>query len=94
MAKMTAVQTKRFNQLFEDTLRWPEGETCTGLFEEFGGANEYLTTCVEDGYLQILVFQGNYWDFIHAIPLNSKTKSYMKKLVTHLIDNDFDSFNF
>lgn len=94
MAKMTKLQTEKFSQLFETTLNWGEGDNCTGLFEEFGGDNEYLATCVEDGYLQIFEYNGNHWDFLHAIPVDTKAKTYMKKLVTHLMDNTFENFKF
>ena len=94
MAKLNKEQTAKFNKLYDTVLNWGEGENCIGLFEVFGGNLDRLTTCVENGDMEILCFDGCYYDLYGTIPVNAKTKGLVKKIVEHLIDNDFDTLNF
>ncbi|QMV28740.1 hypothetical protein AP1_0022 [Aeromonas phage AP1] len=95
MAKMNKEQTAKFNSLFEDTLNWGDGSTCTGLFDCLGGPNlGYLATEVDGDDLQIFEFTGSYWEFLGSMPINSKTKAKFKKIVLHLMDKDFDTLEF
>lgn len=94
MAKMNAEQTKKFNELFETAIGWGDDDNCIGLFDCFGGENEFLATCTEDGYMQLMSYNGGVFDVYHTIPINGKTKSYLKRLVSHLIDGSFDDFEF
>lgn len=94
MAKMNAEQTKKFNELFETAMSWGDGSNCIGLFDCFGGENEFFATCIEDGYMQLMSYDDGGYDVYHCIPVNGKTKAYVKKLVSHLIDGSFDDFKF
>ena len=61
-----------------------------GCLESWGGALENLGTCIQgDDYMEILRFNGNSFTLLDTIPLNSKTKSTLKKIVCHLMDKCF-----
>ncbi|MGL5306464.1 MAG: hypothetical protein ACRC9Y_09980 [Aeromonas veronii] len=88
MAKMNKEQTTKFNKLFETTINWGDGENCVGLFEEFGGINDKLATCVDGDSIEILNFDGCYYQLMTHIPAKpkAKAKEALKKVVTHLMD--------
>lgn len=92
MGKMTKEQTNKFNKLWEETLDWGDGDNCIGLFREFGSNLEPLATCTDEGNIEILAFNGSYYDEITSAPI-TKARSLMKKVVTHLMDNDFGTLN-
>ena len=97
MKKMTKEQSSIFNELFEETLYWGDMEEygmCNGLFSEFGENLEYLSTGVDEerGNLELFYCAGIYdADGIGVIPINSKTKARLKKVVQHLMSDGFDS---
>lgn len=94
MAKMTKEQDVQFDKLYKETITWCDDDTCTGLFSCFGENLNNLATCVQDGeYLEILEFRKNYWSMITTLPINSKTKANLKKIVSHLMDKGFDTLS-
>lgn len=94
MAKLNKEQTAQFNKLYNEVLHWGEGEYCIGMFEVFGGNLDSLATCVEYGSVEILYFDGCYYSLHGRLPVDSKTKGKLKKIVEHLIDNDFNTLSF
>ncbi|QQG33878.1 hypothetical protein ZPAH1_orf00116 [Aeromonas phage ZPAH1] len=96
MAKMTKEQSTKFDKLFEDTIDWGYDDNCIGLFDQLLSDDidpeshnlYYLTTCIneENQQVEILEFDGSgYYDLVGYIPINNKTKSVMKKVVTCLL---------
>lgn len=94
---MTKDQSDKFNKMFETTINWGDNENCIGLFanllpddvEQESHNLYYLTTCVQEdkNQIEILSYDGGcYYDLIGFIPLNSKTKSTLKKVVTELLN--------
>ncbi|ADQ53369.1 hypothetical protein 65p361 [Aeromonas phage 65] len=97
MAKMNKEQSKQFENLFETTVCWGDDENCNGLFVELLDSSVdhethnlyYLTTCVQEdnNQIEILEFDGSgYYDLVGYIPINSKAKATMKKIVNCLLD--------
>jgi len=93
VAKMTKAQSVEFDKLYNITMSWGIDSNCTGLFRDFGENLEYLATCVLGDVVEILEYNGTYWELIDMIKVDSKTKSTLKRSVSHLMDNGFDTLN-
>ena len=95
MAKLNKEQTVKFNKLYDVAVNWGEDNgPCTGLFAELAAGNtnlNYFATEVVGDYLEILEYDGAYWESYGAIEIDSKAKGKLKKIVEHLIDKDFNT---
>ena len=95
MAKLNKEQTAKFDKLYDVAVNWGEDNgPCTGLFAELTAGNtnlNYFATEVVGDYLEILEYDGTYWDSHGAIEIDSKAKGKLKKIVEHLIDKDFNT---
>ena len=95
MAKLNKEQTAKFNKLYETSVNWGEDNgPCTGLFVGLAPESTNLTyfaTEVVGDYLEILEYDGSYWESYGAIEIDPKAKGKLKKIVEHLIDKDFDT---
>lgn len=102
MKRLNKEQSKKFDDLYSTTLNWGNDENCIGLFcklldsdVEWESSNlYYLTTCMREdrNQIEVLDFDGwGYYDLVGYIPLNSKTKTMLKKVVCCLLSGG--SFN-
>lgn len=89
--KMTKEQSLKFDKLYETTLSWGDDSNCIGLFEPFGKNLEWLTTCVQGDNMEILDFDGSYYDLVTVLPINKTTKGKLKRIVEHLMYSSWDT---
>lgn len=97
MARMTKEQSENFERLWAESIDWgneDECGMCNGLFSEFGENLEMLSTGVHESTNTLEL----YWcpsiyevRGIGSVAMNSKGKAIFKKVVTHLMTNDFKS---